>query len=286
MNSNLITGNSTFTYTSPDILHKNELEVLNVFLSGVSKLEKSIATNYMNLCNTMDPELAWEISYSLAINETCGGNPYSEMRLLPDCSGSQRITTSGDIYNQSLKIVDNLEIQLAKEQLTQINEYVNNGEEATKISDILNTWEENWLTPIQDVKVFSMGPSGKINVDQDVDDWLGDISLAQEPDEPADPDNSRIWVSQIVTSLTLFTFTPDLSITSLIDSILLSSEDIFKDSKLGGEAILSYRTVEFVTPPLTFSDSSQTAATLEYIKAFKSAYNCDPEQEIKSAKLA
>lgn len=287
MKSNLITANGTFTYASPDFLHKNELEVLNIFLSGISKLEKSIATNYINLCNTMSPDLAWEISYSLAVDEVCGGTPYSEIRLLPDCSGNQKITTSGDIYKQSLEIVDKLEIQLAKEQLIQINEYTNNNkEEAAKITDILNAWQQNWLTPIQDAKLFSMGPSGKIDANQNVDDWLGSITVSQEIDTQEDLDDSQFWVSQIITSLTLFTFTPDLSITSLLDNLLLSSEDIFKDKQLGGTAILSYRTAEFITPPLTFSDNSQTTATLEYIKEFKNAYKCDPEQEIKSAPLA
>ena len=259
MSSTLFTGSSVFTYTSTSALSPQELEVLSVFLSGVSKLEKAAAPIFVQLSPDLPPEIAWEYSYSFALESCFRGGDTSvipQQQYLADCSGVQLIFSSDNIYEKALEIVGRLAFDFAGEQLMQINDYANRDTVVSSLFDILSLWENNWLAPVQGMKLFSMGPSGRRMISSS---------------------SYGMWNSQIATALTLFSFQTGVVVRAL---------DVFRPLQLEAVMALSYRTVEFLSPVLEFGWSIQTPSASYYMENFKQAFGCDPEQEINSAPLA
>ncbi|MBV6287628.1 hypothetical protein [Pseudomonas aegrilactucae] len=258
MDSTLLTANAVFTYTSASALSAQELEVLSVFLCGVSKIEKTAAPIFSQLSSGLPAEMAWAFSYSFAL-ESCftGGDASTipQQRYLPDCSGVQSIFSSDNIYEKAREVVDRLALDFAGEQLTQINDYANMEVVANSLTDILESWEGNWLAPVQGVKLFSMGPSGRRLISSYT---------------------NGTWSSQVSTALTLFSFQSGITIRAL---------DVFRPLQLEGIIELSYRTVEFLSPVLEFGWYGQTPSALSYMDNFKQAFDCDPGQEVTSAPL-
>lgn len=260
MSSNLIAGSHTFTFVSEDERYDAEKKALAAFLACIAKVEKTAAPIFMNLSSCMSAEDACFNSFKQAIESITGFpqtafDQYQPMQTyLPTCSGTQTIRRTDNIYDASLDIVNKLNNQLAKDQLTQINTYMNSYPETSdSIYEILQAWESNWLTPIQDVKLFSMGPATRKVTTQCSDYWL----------------------TQFSTTLTLFTFKSALG---------MSAPDIFKGHALEEEVIIDYRTIEYSSQPvMIFSDWGEPDG---YIEQVKWLFKCDPDQEIKSAPMA
>ncbi|MFT0868638.1 hypothetical protein [Pseudomonas sp. CAM1A] len=258
MDTSLLTADTVFTYTSTSALTLQEREVLSVFLSGVSKLEKTAAPIFVQLSSAFPPELAWAESYSLALSSCFTGYDSSvipQQQYLPDCSGVQLIFSSDNIYEKALEVVGRLTLDFASEQLVQINDYANRDGLVGSLFDILSLWENNWLAPVQGMKLFSMGPSGRRLIS-----YCGDGT----------------WISQISTALTLFSFQ---------SGITVRAWDVFRPLQLEAVIALNYRTVEFLSPALEFGGNGQAPSTLRYMKDFTMAFNCDPGQEVNSAPL-
>lgn len=259
MGSNLITGSHTFTFASEDERYDAEKKALAAFLACIAKVEKMAAPIFIGLSSTMSAEDACFNSFKQAIESITGFpqtafDQYQPMQTyLPSCSGSQTIYRTDNIYDASLEIVNKLNNQLASQQLTQINTYMNSSTQtSSSIYGILQEWENNWLTPIQDVKLFSMGPATRKITTQ----------------------SSDYWFTQFSTTLTLFTFRSSLGI---------SAPDIFKGRTLEEEVKIDYRTIEYSSKPvMIFSEWGQPDG---YIEQVKWLFKCDPDQEIKNAPM-